>query len=79
MQIEFPADYPHKPFFVRLVSPRCVDLGCWALLVAFSMHASDTHNNVNTAQHVRVMKLCVCLTQLKSVLIACAMLCCAGV
>ncbi|WIA19343.1 hypothetical protein OEZ85_003974 [Tetradesmus obliquus] len=24
MQIEFPQDYPHQPFFVRLVSPRCV-------------------------------------------------------
>lgn len=22
MRIEFPADYPHQPFFVRLVSPR---------------------------------------------------------
>eukprot|EP00882_Tetradesmus_deserticola_P020886 GHRQ01022574.1.p3 GENE.GHRQ01022574.1~~GHRQ01022574.1.p3 ORF type:complete len:104 (+),score=46.89 GHRQ01022574.1:420-731(+) len=22
MQIEFPKDYPHQPFFVRLVSPR---------------------------------------------------------
>jgi ubiquitin-protein ligase len=22
MQIEFPKDYPHQPFFVRVVSPR---------------------------------------------------------
>jgi hypothetical protein len=29
MEISFPGDYPHTPFFLRMVTPRCVWCAAW--------------------------------------------------
>jgi hypothetical protein len=54
MEIEFPQDYPHQPFFVRVVSPRCVPRekkGAW-------ISASQCDDNAEDLQTTHVLACC---------------------